>query len=140
MASIHAASTFLRVNESIASVMPRCMSDSNRVRLQERRLRTRDSYAVPGLFMVMLAIGAAWGRLVGQLVAAALRRLDVTLAISMPAYAVVGAAGALGKLMRSLCLHVLPTQCHPITTCHQHSNRRQDAWITVQACKAIDVL
>ena len=54
--------------------------------------------------MAMLAGGAAWGRLVGQLVTAARRRLDVTLAISMPAYAVVGAAAALGEERRSLCL------------------------------------
>ena len=46
--------------------------------------------------MAMLAIGAAWGRLVGQLVSALLRGLDVNVAVSLPAYAVVGAASALG--------------------------------------------
>ena len=46
--------------------------------------------------MAMLAIGAAWGRLVGQLVTAVLRGLGVPLAVSLPAYAVVGAASALG--------------------------------------------
>ena len=46
--------------------------------------------------MAMLAIGAAWGRLVGHLVAAVLRGLGITLAVSLPSYAVVGAAAALG--------------------------------------------
>jgi hypothetical protein len=46
--------------------------------------------------MAMLAIGAAWGRLVGQLVAAVLRGLGINMAVSLPAYAVVGAASALG--------------------------------------------
>ena len=46
--------------------------------------------------MAMLAIGAAWGRLVGQLVTAVLPGLGITASVSMPAYAVVGAAAALG--------------------------------------------
>ncbi len=84
--------------------------------------------------MAMLAIGAAWGRLVGQLVAAVLRRLDVALAVSMPAYAVVGAAAALGELTRILCLLLIkPTQYHLITTSHQRSKCRQEQWLTVQA-------
>ena len=58
--------------------------------------------------MAMLAIGAAWGRLVGQLVAAALRWLDVNMAVSLPTYACVGAASALGPSLPKKALSLQP--------------------------------
>ncbi len=76
----------------------------NQAMTSATRSRSNSPVLRPGLFMAMLAIGAAWGRLIGQLVAAVLRRLDVPLAISMPAYAVVGAAAALGEVTRTPAL------------------------------------
>ena len=56
--------------------------------------------ASTGMFVPALAVGAAGGRLVGQAVRAALRASGSTLPISMPAYAVVGAAGFMGGATR----------------------------------------
>ena len=81
--------------------------------------------AAPGLFMAMLAIGAAWGRLVGQLVTAMLARLGVTLAVSMPAYAVVGAAAALGELHK-LSQSADPMQTVGVMSRHLLATRSQE--------------
>ena len=56
--------------------------------------------AANGVFVPSLAFGAAAGRLAGQAVAAALAALGSPVAVSLPSYAVVGAAAALGGVTR----------------------------------------
>jgi hypothetical protein len=50
-----------------------------------------------GLFMAMLVVGAAWGRLVGMATRGLLRAVGLQTAISLEAYTVVGAASTLGE-------------------------------------------
>jgi chloride channel 7 len=56
--------------------------------------------AATGVFVPSLATGAAVGRLVGQASQAALTAFGSTAAVSLPSYAVVGAAAALGGVTR----------------------------------------
>ena len=56
--------------------------------------------ASTGMFVPALAVGAAGGRCVGQALRALLRAAGSTLPVSMPAYAVVGAASFMGGATR----------------------------------------
>ncbi|KAK9843640.1 hypothetical protein WJX81_000756 [Elliptochloris bilobata] len=56
--------------------------------------------AATGIFVPSLAVGGALGRLVGMAVDAALQSAGSSLRVSLPAYAVVGAAALLGGVTR----------------------------------------
>ncbi|KAK9808763.1 hypothetical protein WJX72_003174 [[Myrmecia] bisecta] len=56
--------------------------------------------AATGIFMPSLAVGGAWGRIVGMIVQAALHSAGSDLRVSLPAYTVVGAAAMLGGVTR----------------------------------------
>lgn len=68
--------------------------------------------AATGLFVPSLAVGAAFGRLAGRLVHEIIRAIGSQQRISLPSYAVVGAAASLGGATRmtiSICVLVMET-------------------------------
>lgn len=72
-----------------------CGRMKQRIFLSEHRMHGQDSamltlaHACAGIFIPSLAVGGAWGRLVGMLVLACLRHAGSSLPVSLPAYTVL---------------------------------------------------